>query len=96
MVTGTAVLAQMYGGYGDGMGYDGGWSWAMMIIMVVVTVVVVGGIIWAIVFASRSGSAGSVGLPPSAGPSPREILDHRYARGEIETADYEDRRSRLS
>jgi putative membrane protein len=97
MVTAATFLAQMGGNYD---GHDGHrfWAWVMVTAMIVITVAVVGGIIWAIVFATRASSRpGSSGAPSagSAGPSARDVLDQRYARGEIETADYEERRSKL-
>jgi uncharacterized membrane protein len=35
-------------------------------------------------------------LQPKPAPSAREILDQRYARGEIDTVEYEERKSKLS
>ena len=69
----------------------------MMTVMIVVTAAVIGAIIWAIVFApppsNRPGSSGAA--VPATGPSARDVLDQRYARGEIDTTDYEERRSKL-
>ncbi len=94
MTAALATLAQMSGNYNDHMDWNNGSGWVMVVIMIVVTLAVVGGIIWAIVFASRS--AHHPGAPAaSTGPSARDLLDQRYARGEIETADYNERRSAL-
>jgi putative membrane protein len=97
MVIAATTLAQMGGNYDGHMDWDDGSTWVMVTVMILVTVAVVGGIIWAIIFASRSSNrAGSIGAPvASAGPSARDLLDQRYARGEIDTADYEERRSKL-
>jgi putative membrane protein len=95
MITAAATLAQMRGDYDDHMDWDDGGTWVMVALMIVVTVAIVGGIIWAILLAARSANQAGPRLVPSSGPSAREILDQRYARGEIDTADYEERRSKL-
>lgn len=95
MVTAVMTLGQMGGNYSDGMDWEHGHSWWMVMLMIVITVAVVGGIIWAIVFSLRtSNRSGTTAAPPVA-PNARDLLDLRYARGEIDTADYEERRSRL-
>ena len=98
MITATATLAQMSGNYNDHMDWSNGSTWVMVVIMVVVTVAIVGGIIWAIVFASRSANHPGQGggtIAASTGPSARDLLDQRYARGEIDSAEYAERRSAL-
>lgn len=45
---------------------------------------------------SRSSSAPAPTAPPERGESPIEILDRRLAAGEIEVADYEQRRAVLT
>lgn len=95
MVTAIATLAQMGDGYNDHMDWDDGASWLMITLMIVVTVAVLGGIMWAIIFTARSANRTGSGSAPPSGPNAREVLDQRYARGEIDTADYEERRSKL-
>ena len=98
MVTATATLAQMGGGYNNRMDWNDGSSWVMVVVMMVIAVAVLGGIIWAIIFASRSANRagpGAVAAASPVGPSARDLLDQRYARGEIDTADYEERRAKL-
>ncbi len=65
-----------------------GWIW--MILNWVITVVVIVGIIWFIIWAvRRAGSTGRSSLITGSGPqSPREILQSRYARGEITREQY--------
>jgi putative membrane protein len=93
----TTTLAQMSGRYGDNMDFNSGTSWIGMTIMIVLGVLVIGVIVWAIVYATRStGHAPSNAHVASAAPSAREVLDNRYARGEIDTADYEERKSKLT
>jgi putative membrane protein len=95
MVTTIATLAQTGRSYNDHMDWDDGAAWVMVTMMIVITVAVVGGIIWAILSASRSQDRAAPGAATSAGPNARDLLDQRYARGEIDTADYEERRSKL-
>jgi len=99
MTSTIAALAQMGGGYDDHMGWDDGSSWAMVAVMTIVVLAIVGGIVWAIVFASRSAHPGGRhGPTPSSPPPPtaRLLLDERYARGEIDTEEYQERRSNLT
>jgi len=86
------TLAQMMGGYyDDHMDSSNGIGWAMVAMMIVFAVVLLAGIIWAILHTTRSSNHPGPPTPPAA----RDLLDQRYARGEIDTADYEERRSKL-
>ena len=64
----------------------GSYSWIGMIINLVITVVVIVGIVWLIRRALSTGQLPSG--PASALQSPREILQIRYARGEITREQY--------
>lgn len=64
------------GGHWLGMGLHG-LFWFLLIGVIAITV------IWAARTANRPNNQA-----PNSGPSPREILDARYARGEIERDDY--------
>ena len=100
MLATTSMLAQM-ATRGQHMDWgDSGWSWGMLIVMIVLAVMVVGAVVWAVVYASKASSRNAPSVAPGAGtvapsPTPREVLDLRYARGEIDTADYEERRAKL-
>ncbi len=75
----------MMGGYG---GY-GAFGWIGMILNLVFTVAVIVGIVWLVIWAVRragNGTPASFGQP--AAPSPKEILQARYARGEISREEY--------
>ena len=74
----------------DHMGWWGmGWSWVFLILLLVGIVVLI--VVLVRVFASRDPR-----------PTPhrtennraRELLDERYARGEIDTSEYDERRQR--
>lgn len=65
--------------------------------MTVIGVAVLGVVVWGVVVLSRA-NRNQISTPPTvtpSGPSPRDILDRRYASGEIDTADYEERKSKL-
>jgi len=94
MMTALALLGQMSGNYGGHMDWNDGSNWVMALVMTVVTVAIAGGIIWAIVFASRSTNHTGPATTPT-GPNARDLLDQRYARGEIDTSEYNERRSAL-
>lgn len=74
-----------WGGYG----WDGGWlGWVGMVIWWVVIIwLVVAAIRW---LSDRAGSGGS-----ERGRSALEILKERYAKGEIDKKEYEERRKVL-
>lgn len=76
-----------YGGYGYGMmGY--GWGWLMMIGMFVLTVV---GILALLHYIRNPIGLGS--RPP--GVKPLEILNERYAKGELSNEDYQKIKSEI-
>lgn len=72
-----------------GYGSDAWW----MILMPLLWIVLVGAVVWAVVRTVRpSPAAGPSGVAPTA----RQILDRRYAAGEIDDATYARMRTRLS
>lgn len=73
--------------------WDGDWSmgWGMglgWLLMLLFWLLVIGGVVWLIVYLTR-------GQTRAAGPSALEILKHRYARGEINKEEYEQRKKDL-
>lgn len=68
-------------GYGNYMG-----SWWMAGGVVILLIVVVGLVVWIALSSRRAGPAGSAMATP-----PRQILDERYAKGELTTEEYRER-----
>ena len=72
---------------------DGGW-WAfgmMFLSLVFLTLIVVG-----VVFVARSFAHDEQPRPVPGGSRALDLLDERFARGEIDSADYEERRRILT
>ena len=74
-----------WGNHGYGMGWFGG------IFMILFWVVVIAGI----VFAIRYMATGKEGFSGKKGSDPLDILKKRYASGEIDTEEYEERKKVL-
>lgn len=76
---------------GGGLGMGLGWVFALLLVIGVVLVVVV------VVRAARGGIGDKVTRQADAGRSggARAILEERYARGEISTEEYRERRGEL-
>ena len=78
-------------GYG-GMGW-GGMAFGGMIGIVLLWVVLIAGIVWAVSRLLPGRHAGHGARPPQE--SPEEILDRRFARGEIDLETYQAQRDAL-
>ncbi len=89
------ISGWQYGGWGMmGPGMMGGFGW--MWLMPILSIVFLGLIIWAVVALVR-GLSGSRG-PDSGSTSPDsalEVLKKRYARGEIDKQEYEEKKKDL-
>ena len=75
--------------------HDGGWSSGAWIAMAFMMVVFWGAVVTAIVFAVRAMRNPSAGPTHSIRDDPERILDERFARGEIDADDYQQRRELL-
>lgn len=78
-------------------GYSPGWG-GMLLMMVfgnILWIALLGVLVWVVIrwFERRTGSSGS--RESGSGPSAMAILCQRYARGEIDTATFEQMRERL-
>ena len=85
--------------YGDHMDWDDGSGWWMAVIMIVFGLLIIGVIVWAVATTTRAHHGAPA--PPLSGAAPiressaRQILDERFARGEIDATEYEERRRLL-
>ncbi|GAA5104537.1 hypothetical protein [Haloechinothrix salitolerans] len=71
------------------MMYDFGVGSAWMMLMPVVWLVLIGVVIWAVVWLARDRRDGGSRYETRADrETPLEILDRRYAMGEVDTEDY--------
>lgn len=80
--------------YGDW----GGWGWGWMMLMPVLWIALIGVIVWAVVWLAQPGRRTS-SRPDYGHPrreTPQEILDRRFASGEIDADAYVEARDRLA
>lgn len=83
-----------FGGCCGGLGWGGygSFGWIGLIINLVLTLLVFGGLIWLVVWAVRKATGPGSPLKSSSSealPSPKEVLQIRYARGEISREEYQ-------
>jgi len=82
-----------WGNHGYGMWGDGGFGGIMMIVFWGLIIV---GVVLVIRYFISGQVPGNKGSSPYEAPSdPLQILRERYARGEIDTEEYEERRKTL-
>ena len=67
----------------------GDWSWWWMLPMTVFTFLVVAAVLWIVVTAIRTGAQTVSATPPE------DVLSERFARGEIDIAEYTERANAL-
>lgn len=78
----------------DGVGW-GGWLLVLLLLLVLAGLVI-GAVVWLVTRSAGAGHAGGAAAGGSPGASTAEqVLDERYARGEIEEEEYLRRRSVL-
>jgi len=96
VVVGSDALAQAGpgGGYGQHM-WNGGWhGWFMGPLMMIVFIIVA--VVAVLVLVRWLGSSGQSGHYPTAhGRTPLDILQERFAKGEIDREEYEEKRRLL-
>lgn len=79
-------------------GYGFGWGWLLMAFGSILWIALLVVLIWAFInWLNRKSSAAAPPstITPPTGPSALEILQQRYARGEIDATVYEQMRERL-
>ncbi len=83
---------------GGGFGGFGGFGLIGTILNLVVTVAVIIGIVWFVIWLVRRAGVNGLGALSlaSAGQSPRDIVQARYARGEITREEYQELLADLS
>lgn len=87
---GDSTWGHMSGWGGDHMsGWGGGWMWLWGSLMMLTLVAFIAAAIWLL---ARSLGAGLHGNHGKA----REILDERYARGELTVEEYRERREHIT
>lgn len=74
----------------DGM-HDG-WMWGMHWFWWGFWLLLIVGLVWTL---ARSGQNSETPSPRESRDSPLEILERRYAEGELSTEEYEERKKRL-
>lgn len=80
--------------WGDGMGGGMGWMWIFWLLLILGTVVLIFVLVKAFTANSGGGTRQGGSAPPPTGAGPRrsrEILEERYARGEISAEEYRER-----
>jgi putative membrane protein len=80
-------------------GYGFGWGWLMMSLGTILWIAVLVVLVWALIRWLTTRTSTPVPPPSSgaqSGPTALEILRQRYARGEIDTATFEQMRERLA
>ena len=78
-----------------GYGYDGGgaWMWVFGGLMMLGVLVLIGLAVWAVVAATNRGASAAATSPVDVGGRTRirQVLDERYARGEMTSEEYTER-----
>lgn len=80
----------MMGWYGDG-----GWGWAGWLVMTLMMVAFWGLVVWGLVAIFRGTTRSDDGNTAGRTRDPLEILDERFARGEIDAEEYRARQDVL-
>lgn len=80
----------------DMMPHNWGWGGGMGILWLLFLVLLIFAVMWTVrEFAGQEASGGSRAGPPADRESPREILDRRFAEGELTREEYEQKKQDL-
>ena len=78
--------------HGDGS--SGAWMWVFGGLIVVGVLVVIGLGVWAIIASTRRANSATAGIStgnPGGSTGARQVLDERFARGELSSEEYTER-----
>jgi putative membrane protein len=79
-----------------GMMPNSGWGWGMGFMSPILTLIIIGGIIFLIIYLLNNSKDKSSSSSVDSHDRSLDILNERYARGEIDDEEYERRRRILS
>lgn len=71
-----------------GYAWMGNYSWIGIVLNVIVLLAVIALVVWLVIWAVRQGKSRGFAIPPQMGPTPKEIVQIRYAKGEITQVEY--------
>jgi putative membrane protein len=75
-------------------GYGPGWAWMMLMPLLWVALIAV--VVWAVIRLVQRPSSWQGGPGPQGRETPQEILDRRFARGDIDAEEYRQARAHLA
>ena len=78
------------------MMYGNGWGWGWMMFMPLLWILFLGVVVWAAVRLAQPGGDRSWTSGQERRETPQEILDRRFASGEIDAETYSQARDRLA
>ena len=73
------------------MWYHGDWGWGAWLVMTFSMLAFWGLVIWVVAALARGGN----GSPVAKRPDPEDVLAHRFAAGEIDADEYQERLAAL-
>lgn len=92
LATAWAQSTETYGNYP----HMGGWGWGGMVFGPLMMIVLIAVVVVVIVLVMRFMGVGGAGRASPAGGTALDILESRYARGEIDREEFEERKRILS
>lgn len=72
----------------QGYAWMGNYSWIGIVLNVIVLLAMIALVVWLVIWAVRQGKSHRFATPSQMGPTPKEIVQIRYAKGEITQVEY--------